>query len=277
MARAPRKTSLTSSSNPQVERQARRINRQQKQLDRVMISDMYGKSGTQLTGAKGRAITLKSLKELTPLTDTQHDFFDAYQDGEEAFVLYGSPGVGKSFLAIYHALRDILDPESQYEKIIIIRSSVQGRDQGFLPGTAEEKMEEFEAPYHSICAELLGRGDAYEKLKDMGKIEFTSTSFLRSVTFNNAIIIVDEIQNETIETIGTVITRTGKNSKLIIMGDGLQNDLYKSKHDVSGFRDFLAITKNMIEFRHFKFTSDDIVRSGICKSWIVSMEKLGLS
>jgi phosphate starvation-inducible protein PhoH len=273
MARSIRKTSLTHTEKPQLERQARRLSRQQKQLDREMIRDM----GQPLTGATGRTIKLTNLKKLSPMTDTQADFFDAYHDGEEAFVLYGSAGVGKSFLAIYHALRDILEPETTFEKIIIVRSSVQGREQGHLPGDAAEKMEQFELPYHAIFAELLGRSDAYEKLKDMGKVEFVSTSFLRGITFSDCIIIADEIQNETFSTIGTLITRTGKNTKLIIMGDGLQNDLQKSKHDVSGFRDFLAVTKNMIEFRHFKFTSDDIVRSGLCKSWIVATEKLGLS
>lgn len=276
MARAPRKTSLTSSENPQLERQARRINRQQKQLDRVMISDMYGKSGTQLTGSKGRAIKASDLMRLEPRTDTQADFFDAYQDGEDAFVLYGSAGTGKSFIALYHALNDLLEHESPYKKIIIIRSSVQGRDQGHLPGDAAEKMQEFEAPYNEICADLLGRADAYEKLKDMGKIVFRSTSFLRGVTFNDSIIIVDEIQNENFGNINTIMSRRGRNSKLIVMGDGVQDDLNKSKHDTSGFREFLAVSKNMPDFRHFKFTSDDIVRSEFCKSWIIECEKLGL-
>jgi phosphate starvation-inducible protein PhoH len=276
MARASNKSTLTTSGKPQVERQARRINRQQKQLDRVMVNDMYSQSNVSLSNSRGRAIKLANLKKVEPLTDTQHDFFDAYADNEEAFVLYGSAGTGKSFLALYHALAEILEPESDFEKIVIVRSSVQGREQGHLPGSVDEKMEAFELPYIAICAELLGRSDAYEKLKDLGKIEFISTSFLRGTTFNNCIIIADEIQNETFSTIGTLVTRTGKNSKLIIMGDGVQNDLQHSKHDVSGFREFIAVTKNMVEFRHFKFTSDDIVRSGICKSWIVECEKLGL-
>lgn len=273
MARTPRKTSLT--TTPHVDRQARRIARQAKQLDREVSTDMYKQ--TNLTGAKARTIKLSDLPRLEPLTDTQADFFDAYEENVEAMVLYGSAGTGKTFMALYHALQDILNPESQFDKIIIVRSSVQGRDQGHLPGDAAEKMEQFELPYISICAELLGRPDAYEKLKDMGKIEFASTSFLRGITFNDAIIIADEIQNETFATIGTLVTRVGKNTKLIVMGDGLQNDLTHSKHDISGFRDFLAVTKVMSEFRSFRFTSDDIVRSGICRSWIVATEKLNLS
>lgn len=277
MARTPRKAALTTSTNPQVERQARRINRQQKQLDREMMTDMYQKSNVSLIGTKGnRAIKASDLMNLSPMTDTQEDFFDAYADGEDSFVLYGSAGTGKSFIALYHALLDILKPESQYKKIILIRSSVQSRDQGHLPGTAEEKMEEFETPYNDICAELLGRPDAYEKLKDMGKIVFRSTSFLRGVTWHDSIIVADEIQNENFGVINTIMTRRGSNSKLIVMGDGLQDDLNKSKHDVSGFSEFLSVSKNMEEFRNFKFTSDDIVRSGFCKAWIMQCEKLGL-
>ena len=92
----------------------------------------------------------------------------------------------------------------------------------------------------------------------------------------DCIIIADEIQNENFGTISTIMTRRGENSKLIVMGDGLQNDLVTSKHDLSGFRDFIAVSRTMSEFRHFRFTSDDIVRSGFVKSWIIALEKAGL-
>lgn len=272
--RTPRKSSLTTPTGS-VTRQARRIARQTKQLEKEVSIDMYRQ--TSLTNSKGRTIKLTDLRQLDPLTDTQADFFDAYDDGVESFVMYGSAGTGKSFLALYHALQEILDPESKYDRIIIIRSSVQGRHQGFLPGDDSEKMAVFEAPYVSICADLLNRNDAYEKLKDMGAIEFESTSFLRGQTFNNAIIIADEIQNENFKTISTIMTRVGNNSKLIVMGDALQDDLTVSRYDVSGFRDFISVSKSMSEFRHFKFTSDDIVRSGFCKSWIIAAEKQGLA
>lgn len=272
--RNQRKSTLTAA--PALDRQARRLARQSKQLTRETDAEMYQQAN--LTGTRAnRAIKLTNLVKLEPLTDTQADFFDAYEDGIEALVLYGSAGTGKSYLALYHGLQEILEPNSVYKKIIIIRSSVQGRDQGHLPGDANEKMEQFEKPYVSICADLLGRPDAYEKLKDMGVIEFESTSFLRGTTMKNCIIIADEIQNENFGTISTIMTRRGENSKLIVMGDGLQNDLNQSKHDVSGFRDFIAVSKTMNEFRHFRFTSDDIVRSGFVKAWIIAMEKLNLA
>jgi len=271
--RSQSKSALT--APPKIARQQRRIARQSKTLEKEVGAELYQQ--TNLTGARGRSIKLSDLPRLDPLTDTQADFFEAYEDGHDAFVLYGSAGTGKSFMALYHALQDILEPNSIYEKIVIIRSSVQGRDQGFLPGSDAEKMEPFERPYIGICAELLGRPDAYEKLKDMGKIVFESTSFLRGTTYRDCIIIADEIQNENFSTISTLMTRRGNNSKLIVMGDGVQNDLATSRNDISGFRDFLEVSKRMSEFRHFRFTVDDCVRSGFCKSWIVATEKSGLA
>jgi phosphate starvation-inducible protein PhoH len=274
LTRSTRKSSLTSTDNTSLERRARRISKQQKHLDKEINASHV--QPVSLIGARSRAIRFQDILEIEPLTDTQHDFFDSYEDGAQACVMYGSAGTGKTFLAIHHALTDVLVPESPYKKLIIVRSCVASRDMGHLPGTVDEKMEQYELPYHSICSEILGRKDAYEKLKDSGKIEFISSSYLRGMTFNDSIVVFDELQNETFATIGTLITRTGKNTKLILVGDGAQNDLVHSKHDVSGFRDFITVTRNMSEFRHFRFTSDDIVRSGICKNWIIECEKLGL-
>lgn len=271
-----RRAALTSSNNPQTERVAKRIARQQKHLEKDLLtaSPYLQPSGF---GAKGRSIKFGDIKQLEPLTDTQSDFFEAYENEDaDAYVLYGSAGTGKTFTALYFALQDILMQESVYKKIILVRSSVQSRDQGFLPGDADMKMEPFEAPYHGICSDLLGRKDAYEKLKDMGLLEFHSSSFLRGATFDNAIVIVDECQNFTFSELSTIATRIGNNTKLIICGDGAQNDLITDKNDVSGFRDFLAVSKSMSEFRHFKFTTDDIVRSGFVKAFIIACERLGL-
>lgn len=276
MARIQSKNSLTSSSNPQLERQAKRINRQQKHIDREMVSDMYGQSSTQLTGAKGRGITLKNLKTIKPLTDMQSNFFDAYEDGGEAFVLYGSAGTGKSTIALGLSLPELLDTESNYEKIIIIRSTVQTRNQGFLKGSIEEKLEPFTAPYYGIFEFLTGRKDAYEKLVDAGKVEFVSSSLLRGCTFDSAIVVVDECQSMTWHELSTITTRVGKGTKIIFCGDYAQNDLIVSKNDVSGFKEFIEVTSRMDEFGLFKFTTDDIVRSNFVKQFLIQCEKLGL-
>jgi phosphate starvation-inducible protein PhoH len=285
MSRKPRLTQARSNNrqsdtpdgmNARTRRQARRLGRQQKQLESEVGVGIPVVAG-QSQSTRGRMIKYGDIKQIEPLTDTQADFFDAWEDDQAVgYVLYGSAGCGKSFLSFYHALLAVMDPnQPQYEKIVIIRSMVQTRDIGFLPGL-EEKFEPYEAPYHDIAYDLIGIKGAYDKLKETGKVVFLTTSFLRSVTLNNAIVIFDESQSENFHGISSVMTRLGKNSKLIVCGDGAQNDLIKSKHDVSGFHEFLEVSRKMPEFRHFKFTSDDICRSGFVRSWIVTCEKLGL-
>ena len=258
--------------DPQLQRDVKRIQRQQKNLEKKT-----GIATITPISQRHRPIRLEDIPVIEPLTDTQQSVFDAFEDSNnKAFVLFGSAGSGKQFLAMYHALLDVLDPQTPYAKIIIIRSAVQSRDQGFLPGDIDEKMSAYELPYVSIFADIIGKKDAYEKLKESGKIEFMSTSFLRGSTFNNAIIIFDEAQNENWHGISSVITRVGKDSKIIICGDYVQSDLIKTKNDVSGFRELIRVATSMSEFSNFKFTSDDIVRQGFVKSWIMTCERLGL-
>jgi len=261
--------------NLDVERQAKRLSRQQKKLEKTTGLSNITDLNNPFTQ---RVIKLQDIGRIEPLTDTQFNFFQSWENQDaDGYVLYGSAGTGKTFIALYHALLAVLEPDSLYEKIIIVRSSVQTRDQGFLPGSLEEKMAPFEAPYDGILYDLTNKKGAYDKLKDMGKIEFCSTSFLRGSTFHDCIVIVDEMQNGTFGECHTIVTRMGKNSKLIVCGDGAQNDLTKSKHDVSGFREFVEVSRKMPEFRNFRFTSDDICRSEFVKSWIITCEKLGLT
>jgi phosphate starvation-inducible protein PhoH len=138
------------------------------------------------------------------------------------------------------------------------------------------KGEPFEAAYGPMLASITGKGDAYQTLKVMGKIEFHTSSYVRSLTFDNAIIIVDENQNMSWEELYTIATRVGRNSKIIFCGDGKQDDLHFKKNDVSGFKEFMEVTRQMSEFRCFRFTPDDIIRSSFVKQFIITCEKLGL-
>ena len=257
----------------ETQRQAKRIGRQQKRLEKET-----GIANVVNINTRQRVVRYEDIKELKPLTDTQYDFFEAWEDDQATgYVLYGSAGTGKTTLGIFHAILDVLDPNKpEYKKIIIIRSSVQGREVGFLPGDESLKMAVFEAPYHSIFAKLTGKSDAYEKLKDMGKVEFVSSSFMRGDTYEDCIVIVDECQNFSWQELNTVSTRIGKNAKIIFCGDGKQDDLHYKKNDTSGFSDFLNVTRSIPEFRNFKFTVSDVVRSDFVKSWIIACERLGL-
>lgn len=263
-------------STTSLERQSKRLSRQQKQLDRELVNQMGQNFPAVLTGAKGRGIRLSDIKRIEPLTDSQTDFFHAYEDGENAIVMMGSAGVGKTFLAVYKALEEILQPEPSYDKVVLVRSLLSGRDVGHLPGSLEEKGEIYELPFKEVVNDILGKQDAYTKLKESGKIEFHSSSFLRGLTFNKSIIIIDEAQNFTWQELSTAITRFGRDSKIIICCDYAQNDLVQKKSDVSGLRTFIEVTQKMEEFVHIKFTTADIIRSGLVKSFLIQCERLGL-
>ena len=216
-----------------------------------------------------------ALKKVVPKTPNQSLTIDSFNNNFN-LVLHGVAGTGKTFLALWLGLKEVL--AGNYQKVIIVRSVVPSRDIGFLPGTAGEKMAIYELPYQNICSELFGRGDAYEILKQKFQLEFVTTSHLRGLTFNNAIIIVDEIQNLNIEEIDTVITRTGSKCRIIFCGDIDQTDLYRSKYDKTGVPQFLDIIENCESFSFVEFEEEDIVRSGIVKEWLVAklryMEKI---
>jgi phosphate starvation-inducible protein PhoH len=166
--------------------------------------------------------------------------------------------------------------DSKYKKVYIVRSVVPTRDMGFLPGNSKEKTKVYEGPYYEICTKLFGRGDAYDYLKNAGKIEFVTTSFLRGITLDECIVVVDESQSMTFHELDTVITRLGDNAKTVFCGDINQNDLKYRKNDVSGLWDFMSILKKMKMFNFIEFHEDDIVRGSTVKAYIITKNKLGM-
>jgi phosphate starvation-inducible protein PhoH len=228
---------------------------------------------TETTEKKPARIKAAELKKFDPLTENQSKFFEAYKRGDYFVMLCGSAGTGKSFIATYKALEEVLDKSSSFHRVVIVRSAVQSRDLGFTPGSVEEKMSLYEQPYMQICHTLFGRRDAYEALKECGRIEFISTSFIRGMSFDDAVIIVDECQNMTFEELSTIMTRVGYRSKIIFCGDYKQTDLYRNNKDKSGLKKFHEIAKMMQSFTNIEFTTDDIVRSSIVKDFLIAVER----
>lgn len=220
-------------------------------------------------------VRIDDLKTFDPLTENQKKFFDAYKRGDYFVALLGSPGVGKTFLAVYKALEEVLDKSNPFKQVVVIRSAVQVRDQGYVPGDLNEKMEMYEVPYKEICQTLFDRNDAWDRLKEQHYARFISTSAIRGISIDEAIIIVDECQSMSWHELSSIITRVGHRSKIIFVGDLKQNDLIKNKNDVSGLANFLEVARHMNEFTQIIFTPEDIVRSSLVKSWIISCEKLG--
>lgn len=223
--------------------------------------------------ANGLKIKLDHLKTFEPLTDNQRKFFDAYKRGDYFIALHGVAGTGKTFCAMYKAMEEVLDKGNPFKKIIVVRSAVQSREVGHLPGDISEKMEIYQQPYRQICETLFGRKDAWDRLEEQGYVEFISTSFIRGMSFDDAIIIVDEMQNMTFEEIDTVMTRVGYRSKILWCGDYRQTDLNKKKNDVTGILKFFDIAYHMKAFTKFEFDVNDIVRSSLVKDYIVAKLK----
>ena len=216
---------------------------------------------------------LTAMETIEPITENQKKFWEAYDRGDYFMGLLGSAGTGKTYIALYKALQEVLSKDNAFKKIIIVRSNVSSREMGHLPGTAEEKMEVYEMPYMQICSSLFNRKDAWQRLKEQDKVEFLSGSYLRGVTFEYSIVIVEEVANFTLNEISTAIGRLGNYSKLILIGDVLQNDLLHSKrNEVSGLKEFKKIAASMPEYTEINFTTDDICRYNLCKSWIIAYE-----
>lgn len=238
-----------------------------KQRRQEQIANQAGEN----QGEPRNVLTLKTIK---PKTENQTKFFDFYEKSF-SILAHGSAGTGKSFLAIYLAMRELANPETKRKKLYIVRSAVSSRDQGFLPGNEKEKMAVYEAPYKSIFAELYGRADAYDTFKKRGTVEFISTSFARGMTFRDAIIILDECANMTESELDTMMTRPGDDCRLVVLGDTRQNDLHAERFsNVSGFEKAIKILKSMTEYvRCVEFGVEDIVRSGFVKAWITQRDK----
>jgi phosphate starvation-inducible protein PhoH len=207
------------------------------------------------------------LRTIKPLTANQQLTFDYYKEGYN-LVCHGYAGTGKTFCALYLALNEILSGNSQFERIVLIRSVVPSRDIGFLPGSIKEKIAVYEEPYKEICDDLFGRGDGYNILKMKKLINFTTTSFLRGMTFNNSIVIVDEVQNLSYSELYTTITRLGDSSKLILCGDFRQTDLKPQEHNNS-LMHIMNIMKRMPNMRTVEYEAVDIIRGRFVRDFII--------
>ena len=218
--------------------------------------------------------------DINPITENQDLFFKEWDKDKNLFS-YGAAGTGKTFIALYLALRDVMNEESPYDKVYIVRSLVSTREIGFLPGTHEDKAELYQIPYKNMVRHMFEMPDdasfdmLYDNLKHQETISFWSTSFLRGTTLDDAIVIVDECQNLNFHELDSIITRVGQDSKIVFCGDVNQSDLQRT-NERNGILDFQRILEGMDEFSMVEFGINDIVRSGLVKSYLISKMTLGL-
>jgi predicted ribonuclease YlaK len=226
-----------------------------------------------------KPINLDLLLDIDPLTENQKKLFDFYDEGKN-IVAYGTAGTGKTFITFYNAIRDVLDENTPYEKIYIVRSLVATREIGFLPGDHEDKSSLYQIPYKNMVKYMFQMPDdasfemLYGNLKTQGTISFWSTSFIRGTTLDNAILIIDEFQNLNFHELDSIITRVGENTKICFCGDATQSDLVKA-NERNGIIDFMRILQIMPSFETIEFGIEDIVRSGLCKEYIIAKTELG--
>ena len=230
--------------------------------------------------AKNKDITYNQLSTIKPVTDSQKIVFDSWKNGLNQF-LYGCAGTGKTFISLYLALQDVLRNDTPYDKVIVVRSLIPTREIGFLPGDEEDKAALYQVPYSNMMQFMFEQPNEqafsmlYDRLKAQGSFYFLSTSFLRGLTFDNSIIIVDECQNLNFHELDTIITRVGQDSKIVFCGDFGQSDLTKL-NERNGLMDFLQILQEMNEFNCTEFDIGDIVRSGFVRSYLIQKTKLGM-
>ena len=227
-----------------------------------------------------RPINADLLNKIEPITDNQKVLFDNYKEGKNIFA-YGAAGTGKTFAALYLALKDVLDQHTPYNQLYIVRSLVSTREIGFLPGDHEDKANLYQIPYKNMVRYMFEMPDdpsfemLYGNLKAQDTISFWSTSFIRGTTIDNSIVLVDESENLNFHELDSIITRLGVNSRIIFAGDAAQSDLIKA-HEKTGIMDFKKIIDDMDEFESIEFGIDDIVRSGLVKSYLISKLNLGI-
>jgi len=230
--------------------------------------------------AQKKEITSSDLTKVEPVTDNQKLVFNSYKKGDNQF-LYGCAGTGKTFISLYLAMQEVLRSDTPYDRVVMVRSLIPTREIGFLPGDEEDKAALYQVPYSNMVQFMFKQPNEqafsmlYDRIKSQGSFYFLSTSFLRGLTFDNSIIIVDECQNLNFHELDTIVTRVGQDSKIMFCGDFMQTDLSKL-NERNGLYDFLRILEEMNEFNCTEFNIGDIVRSGFVRNYLIQKTKLGI-
>ena len=229
---------------------------------------------------KKQLISHDQLVEMKGVTKNQLEVFKQYAEGKNLF-LYGPAGTGKTFVILYNAIKEVLDPKINYNCIYIVRSLMPTRSIAFMPGDEQDKSSLYQVPYDNMLRLMFKLSSEeqfdmmYEELKKQGNVSFLSTSFLRGITLDNAIVLVDECQNLNFHELDTIMTRVGQESKIMFSGDFDQTDL-RDDAEKAGLGQFIKIINEMKEFYSCEFDIGDIVRSGLVRSYIIQKYNTGL-
>jgi len=231
------------------------------QTKKVSISQLNNHTVTNKRQA------LKDLKKLN-FNDLQFKnpaqkrFYNTITKKDVTFCI-GPAGVGKTYLSVHRALRELGDKESPIDGIIIVKPLVEaaGEKIGFLPGDIEEKTAPFMMSFYYNMEQIIGK-QRLEMLKEGGIIQVMPMAYMRGVTLSDKFVILDEAQNATPEQIKMFVTRIGENSKYIISGDLAQSDIAKHK---SGLEDAVKRFAGVQGVGLAQFKEKDIVRHSLVR------------
>ena len=207
------------------------------------------------------------------LTEKQKEFLTLVADKTVKMIFVSGPdGTAKTYLSVYHALTMI--NEKRVSDLIYIRSAVESSDSkiGFLPGEADAKLAPYIQPLLDKLSELLPKGDIDILLKEE-RVTGIPVGFLRGLNWNAKVIIADEAQNMTYKELFTLITRTGEFSKVFILGDPEQSDINGKSGFIKMINHFDDEESRQNGIHIFRFTEDDIVRSGLVQFIIKKVKK----
>lgn len=201
-------------------------------------------------------------REVKPINYIQSTYLDAIKANDIIFGI-GSAGTGKTYIAASYAAGELF--HRRIEKIILTRPNIEvGVGLGFLPGTLEEKYAPFLDPFNGIFTKCLGKG-FYEYALKSRDVEPKPLGYMRGATFDNCIVLVDEVQNMTKGELKMLLSRIGKNCKIILSGDPDQSDIVDS-----GLLDAVNRLEHIPRVEVVRFLDEDIVRSRLCKQIILA-------
>lgn len=212
-----------------------------------------------------------NMRDIKPITDSQIEAYEQWEKGRN-LILSGAAGSGKTFIALYLALQELI--KNRKKRLVILRSVVPTRDIGFLPGTQEEKEAAYLTPYIGVISEIFKNNPTlFTSFLKNGTIEFLTTSYIRGITLKDAIVVVDEFQNCNFHELDSIITRIGKGSRVIFSGDYYQSD-FTNRKEKEGIGEFLKIIESLKHFKKIEFTWKDCVRSGMVRDYLMTKEKM---
>jgi len=191
----------------------------------------------------------------------QENFYDTIESNTISFCI-GPAGCGKTFIATYWALRNLADKHNNYDGIIVTKPLVEvdGEKMGYLPGDIDEKTEPFMQSVYYNMEQLIGK-QRLEVLRAAGIIKVVPLAYMRGLTLQNKIVMLDEAQNSSTSQIKTFLTRIGMGSKYIVSGDLMQSDL--KGRGLNGLEDSIKRFTGLYGCGFTRFTMSDVVRHPI--------------